>query len=265
MDWVTTSRLKKVLNFKRGAELRKSSPKMPCCLLAPPDISRESHQFSFNHSSVPDLSYRPRLEVMSDRSRSGSAEGSGDEIRPYGEDHDSSEESEEDPEEARRIAEGFIVDEDDDEEDEEEEVDKKSETKEERRRRKHEAKLRKREQREARKREQQELSDDELDLLNENQGLGGPSHRPSKRARQDEGGDEGDLPRLQDMFADDEGRMADDDDDDDLGDFIEESEDEAGEEGGETEEQRRERKRQEKLKRREAKKAKPDAAGVDKV
>jgi transcription elongation factor SPT6 len=102
-----------------------------------------------------------------------------------------------------------------------------------------------------------ELSDDELDLLNENQGLG-PS-RPNKRAKVDDGA----LPALQDIFADDDVRGVEEEDDDDLGDFIEESEDEEG--GGETEEQRRERKRQEKLKRREAKKAKPDAAGVDKV
>ena len=211
---------------------------------------------------------------MAPRSRSGSAEGSGDEIRPHGEDHDSSEESEDDPEEAKRIAEGFIVDGDDDEEDEDEDGEgegdiarmrkKKNESKEERRRRKREEKRKRREAREARKHEPAELSDDELDLLNENQGIGGPSHRPAKRARQDV--DEDGLPRLQDMFADDEARLGEDDDDDDLGDFIEESEEEGdGEDGGETEEQRRERKRQEKLQRRAAKKAKPDAAGVDKV
>jgi len=56
---------------------------------------------------------------MSDRSRSGSAEGEGDAIRPFGEDHDSSEESEDDPEEAKRIAEGFIVDHDDDDDERE--------------------------------------------------------------------------------------------------------------------------------------------------
>jgi transcription elongation factor SPT6 len=199
------------------------------------------------------------LNIMSDRSRSGSAEGEGDAIRPFGEEHDSSEESEDDPEEAKRIAEGFIVDNDDDDEEEDEEMDRKPLSKEERRQKRREAKRRRREEREARRKEQLELSDDELDLLNENQGLGGS--RPNKRAKREDGSG---APGLQDIFADDEGRMGEDEDDDDLGDFIEDSdEDEEG--GGESEEARRERKRQEKLKRREAKKAKPDVSGVDQV
>lgn len=229
-----------------------------CCFPIARNTSISLVHYLFSHTSIP---HSKASITMSDRSRSGSEEGEGEAIRPFGEDHDSSEESEDDPEEAKRIAEGFIVDNDDDD-DEEEETDAKPLTKEERRKKRKEAKRRKRAEREARRKEQLELSDDELDLLNENQGLG--TSRPTKRAKRDDGVGEGGLPRLQDIFADDEARLGEDEDDDDLGDFIEESEEEEGEDG-ESEEQRRERKRQEKLKRREAKKAKPDAAGVDKV
>jgi transcription elongation factor SPT6 len=121
-----------------------------------------------------------------------------------------------------------------------------------------------------RERSVEELSEDELELLNENRGLAGPSKgRPLKRLREREDGDEEDgdkLPTLQDMFREDEERRAlDDEDDDDLGDFIEEDEDEEGREGGETEEARRERKRAEKLRRREAARTRPELAGVDRA
>lgn len=117
---------------------------------------------------------------MSDRSGSPD-EGSGDEIRPHGE-HDSSEESEDDPEEARRIAEGFIVEGEDDYDDGEVDGDGKKETKEERRARKKAEKRNKRRQK--RKERGAELSEDELELINENRGIGGPStSRPLKRLR----------------------------------------------------------------------------------
>ena len=111
---------------------------------------------------------------MSDRSGTPSDEGEGDEITPHGDDRDSSEESsEEDPEELRRIAEGFIV------QDEDEDVDAEDSGAE-RRRRKEEKKRRKR--RERQRREELELSDDELELLQENRGLAGPSKiRPVMR------------------------------------------------------------------------------------
>ncbi|WVR05399.1 transcription elongation factor SPT6 [Kwoniella sp. DSM 27419] len=207
---------------------------------------------------------------MSDRS--ASPEGEGEEIRPYGDERDSSEEeSEDDPEEAKRIAEGFIVDEDDDdeeEEDEEEDEEERRKRKERHRRRKKKERARERRHRE---REDVELSEDELELINENRGLAGPSQsRPLKRLRRrsgsagsEEGGRSG--PTLQDMFRDDEDRRdRDDDDEDDLMDFIEEDEEEeAGQ--GESEEQRRARKREEKLRRREAAKTRPELAGVDRA
>ncbi|TYJ56714.1 transcription elongation factor SPT6 [Cryptococcus floricola] len=195
---------------------------------------------------------------MSDRSRSGS-EGAGDEIRPYGEDRDSSEESEEeDPEEARRIAEGFIVDED------EEDAEGEDEDPETRRKRKKEEKRRKKkERREKRAREEQaELSEDELELIEENRAM--REGRPHKRVRMRSGSEdsEGDrpAPTLQDMFRDDEDRM-DGDDDDDLMDFIEEDDEDGVQ--GETEHERRERRRAEKAKRREQAKTRPELTGVD--
>jgi transcription elongation factor SPT6 len=111
------------------------------------------------------------------------------------------------------------------------------------------------------------LSEDELDLLNENRGIGS-SKRPSKRPRRHSGSVDDDLDldmgderaKLKNMFEDDEGMM--DEDDDDLGDFIEEDEEPVA---GETEEERRQRRREEKLKRREAAKARPEASGVDKA
>lgn len=199
---------------------------------------------------------------MSARSGSASEEGSGDEIRPHGEEHDSSEESEDDIEEAKRIAEGFIVDEEEDEDEEAGEEDEETR----KRRRREKRRRRKREARAARRdRDHAELSEDELELLNENRGLAGPStSRPLKRLRRRSGSgatDEGERgPALKDMFADDEGRFE-DEDESDMGDFIEEDEEEAP--TGETEEQRRERRREEKIKRREAARTRPDLAGVD--
>ncbi|WVQ78460.1 transcription elongation factor SPT6 [Cryptococcus sp. DSM 104549] len=196
--------------------------------------------------------------------RSGtSSEGEGDEIRPYGEDRDSSEEEEEDdPEEAKRIAEGFIVDEGEDDEDEDEDEDEETR----RKRKKEEKRRRKKERRERREREREEveLSDDEIELLNENRGLGraagGPPLKRLKRRSDSESSEKRPAATLQGMFEDDEERA--DDDDDDLMDFIEEDdEDEAVQ--GETEEQRRERRRAEKLKRREQARARPDVTGVD--
>ncbi|KAL7424162.1 Transcription elongation factor spt6 [Cryptotrichosporon argae] len=188
---------------------------------------------------------------MSDHS--ASSEGEGDVIRPYGEDHDSSEESEdEDPAEARRIAEGFIVR----DEDEDDEGDDAAEDPEERRRRRKERRRRRR-RREREARADEALSDDDLELMNENRGLAGPS-RPLKRLRRRSGSPaEGGL---QDMFKDDEERLE-GDDEDDLADFIEEDEEEAAD--GETEQERRERRREEKIRRREAAKARPELAGVD--
>lgn len=219
---------------------------MPCALISLP--------------TFPFKNYRSCLKLdMSDKSGSAS-EGEGDEIRPYGEDRDSSEESEDDdPEEAKRIAEGFIVDED--EEDGEGEDDEEDEEAR-RRRRKEEKRRRKKERRMRREREEAELSEDELELIEENRGL--REGRPLKRLRRRSGSDgsENDraVPTLQDMFRDDEDRM--EDDDDDLMDFIEEDEeDEANQ--GETEEQRRERKRAEKLKRREQARSRPELTGVD--
>jgi transcription elongation factor SPT6 len=212
---------------------------------------------------------------MSGRSQSPSDEGSGDEIRPYGEDHDSSEESEDDPEEAKRIAEGFIVqDEDEDGDDDDDNEDAEEDNEEERRRKRKERKRRKRKEK-ARARRQREaeavLSDDELELLNENRGLAGPSGagsaRPLKRLRRrsGSGGSEEGIPSLQDIFREDEERRAlDDEDEDDLGDFIEDDEEEETV-GGETEEQRRQRRREEKIKRRETAKLRPDLAGVDRA
>jgi transcription elongation factor SPT6 len=199
---------------------------------------------------------------MSARSGSASEEGSGDEIRPHGEEHDSSEESEDDIEEAKRIAEGFIVDEEEDDDEEAGEEDEETR----KRRRREKKRRRKREARAARRdRDHAELSEDELELLNENRGLAGPStSRPLKRLRRRSGSgatDEGGGgPALKDMFADDEGRFE-DEDESDMGDFIEEDEEEAP--TGETEEQRRERRREEKIKRREAARTRPDLAGVD--
>ncbi|WWD16106.1 transcription elongation factor SPT6 [Kwoniella shandongensis] len=205
---------------------------------------------------------------MSDRS--ASPEGEGDEIRPFGEDRDSSEEeSEDDPEEAKRIAEGFIVQ---DEEDDDEEEDEEDDEEERRRKRKEKKKRRKRERARLRKeRDEVVLSDDELELLNENRGLAGPSQsRPLKRLRRRSGSGASDderegVPTLQDMFRDDEDRRdRDDDDEDDLMDFIEEDEEEEGA-TRETEEERRERKREEKLRRREAARTRPELAGVDRT
>ena len=75
-----------------------------------------------NCSFATAISYLPQVApgaIMSERSGSPSNEGEGDEIRPHGEDRDSSEESsEEDPEEARKVAEGFIVQDEDDDGDE---------------------------------------------------------------------------------------------------------------------------------------------------
>ncbi|KAL1411070.1 Transcription elongation factor spt6 [Vanrija albida] len=189
-----------------------------------------------------------------------SSEGEGDVIHPYGEDdrnRDSSDESEEeDPEEARRIADGFIVDgEDDDDDDVDEE-----ETR--RRKRKEKKRKRRRRERERARREQEDLSEDDLDLINENTGGAGPS-RPFKRLRRRSGSDDEQLPRLQDMFDDEDRRNALSDDDDDLGDFIEEDEDDETTRN-ETEEQRRQRRREEKARRREAARARPELSGVDK-
>ncbi|WWC60952.1 transcription elongation factor SPT6 [Kwoniella dejecticola CBS 10117] len=205
-------------------------------------------------------------------SRSAPPEGEGEEIRPYGDERDSSEEeSEDDPEEAKRIAEGFIVDEDDDDDEEDEEEDEE----ERKRRKKERKKKRKREKLRAKREKQREdlkLSEDELELLNENRGLAGSSQaRPLKRLRRRSGslgeGSDGDggraEPTLQDMFRDDEDRDR-DDDEDDLGDFIEEDEDDMAAQG-ESEEQRRQRKREEKLKRRQQKASKPELAGVDRA
>ncbi|OCF71672.1 transcription elongation factor SPT6 [Kwoniella mangroviensis CBS 8886] len=201
-------------------------------------------------------------------SRSASPEGEGEEIRPYGDERDSSEEeSEDDPEEAKRIAEGFIVDEeeDDDAEEEEDEEERERRRKERKKRKKREKLRAKRE----RQREDLELSEDELELLQENRGLTGSSQsRPIKRIRRDGSLDDEDddrrgEPTLQDMFRDDEDRDR-DDDEDDLGDFIEEDEDDLAAQG-ETEDQRRERKREEKLKRRQQKASKPELAGVDRA
>ena len=191
---------------------------------------------------------------MSERSGSPSNEGEGDEIRPHGEDRDSSEESsEEDPEEARKVAEGFIVQDEDDDVDEGDAE-----------RRRGKEKRRKRRARE--RREELELSDDELDLLQENRVLAGPSKsRPLKRLRRRSGTGASDeaLPTLQDIFREDEERARlDEDDEDDLGDFIEEDEEEEAARG-ETEERRRERKREEKLRRRATARTQPDLAGVD--
>nr|ODN87881.1 transcription elongation factor SPT6 [Cryptococcus depauperatus CBS 7841] len=189
---------------------------------------------------------------------SDSPEGEGDDIRPHGDDHDSSEESEDDPEEYRKIAQGFIVDEEEDEEGEEIEEDRETR----RRRRKEEKRRRKKDRKLRREREQAELSEDELELIEENRGL--REGRAIKRMRRESGSEGSDgrraVPTLQDMFRDDEDRM--DDDDDDLMDFIEEDEDEEARQG-ETEEQRRERRRAEKLKRREQARIRPDLTGVD--
>jgi transcription elongation factor SPT6 len=210
---------------------------------------------------------------MSARSGSPSDEGEGDDLRP-GEDRDSSEESsEEDPEEARRIAEGFIVDGEDDEDEGEGEGEAVEETPEERRRRRHDEKKKRKKERQRRERERAKsdegLSEDELQLIQENRGRGlaGPSEsRPLKRGRERDEEDDERLPTLQDIFREDEERRAlEDDDDDDLGDFIEEDEEDEGREGGETEEARRERKRAEKAKRREAARARPELAGVDRT
>lgn len=194
---------------------------------------------------------------MSDRSGSPSSEGEGDDLRPTAEDRDSSEESsEEDPEEARRIAEGFIQDDDDDDEDEDEDPAARRERK--RREKRH----RRRKERKQREAEEAELSEDELELLQENRGLGrSRDDRPYKRLKRRSGSPDEGRPTLQDMFRDDEGRGV-MDSDDDMEDFIEEDEEEETARG-ETEADRRERKRAEKLAAREAAKARPDAAGVD--
>ncbi|ORX33718.1 transcription elongation factor SPT6, partial [Kockovaella imperatae] len=210
---------------------------------------------------------------MSDRSGSPSSEGEGDRIRPYGDDVDSSEESsEEDEEEARRVAEGFIVEGDDDEEDGDFEVDENEEDEEARKKRRRKEKQRRREEKRARREARQkddddgELSEGELELMAQNQGLAGPSKdRSTNRARVAAGvdGDDERIPSLQDIFREDEERRAmEDEDEDDLGDFIEEDEEEERA-AGETEEERRQRRREEKLKRREAARARPDIAGLD--
>ncbi|WVW82891.1 transcription elongation factor SPT6 [Kwoniella bestiolae CBS 10118] len=196
-------------------------------------------------------------------SRSASPEGEGEEIRPYGEERDSSEEeSEDDPEEAKRIAEGFIVDEEDDDEEEEEDEEERERRRKERKKRRKREKLRAKREKQ---REDLELSEDELELLQENRGLTGSSaSRPIKRIRRSDDEDDARAePTLQDMFRDDEDRER-DDDEDDLGDFIEEDEDDLAAQG-ETEDQRRERKREEKLKRRQQKASKPELAGVDRA
>ena len=202
---------------------------------------------------------------MSDRSASPSEEGDGDEIRPHGDNRDSSEESsEEDPEEYRRVAEGFIVQDAPGEENGDE--DEEAENEEEKARRRKERKKRRKRER-AHRETVEELSDDDLELLHENRGFGGPSKsRPLKRLRRRSGSGATDevLPTLQDIFREDEERARlEEDEDDDLGDFIEEDEEE-DKAKGESEEQRRERKREEKLRRREAARARPDLAGVDK-
>ncbi|ORY28271.1 SH2 domain-domain-containing protein [Naematelia encephala] len=200
---------------------------------------------------------------MSDRSGTPSDEGEGEAIRPHGDDRDSSEESsEEDPEEARRIAEGFIVQDGEDDEDDEEEDE---ETK--RQRRKERRKKRRRERRARERQQEAVLSDDELELIQENTGkIGGPStSRPLKRARPRSEGEvasEDEGPTLQDIFRDDEDRRFEEEDDDDMGDFIEDDDDDEAVQG-ETEEQRRERKREEKLKRRAAARTRPEISGVD--
>lgn len=189
---------------------------------------------------------------MSDRE--ASSEGEGDDIRPFGEgdpDRDSSDESDEDdPEEARRIAEGFIVDEDDEDDSEDDEEER-------RRKRKERRKKRKRRERERRQREEEEISEDDLELLNENLGGG----RPLKRLRHRGSESDDNIPRLQDMFDDEDERRR-SDDESDMGDFIEEDEEEE-QNRNETEEERRARRREEKRIRREQARARPELAGVN--
>ncbi|KAK4686395.1 transcription elongation factor SPT6, partial [Tremellales sp. Uapishka_1] len=192
---------------------------------------------------------------MSDRE--ASSEGEGDDLRPHGDNRDSSDESsEEDLEEAKAIAEGFIVEDEDEENTEDDEEEK-------RRKRKERKRKRKRRERATRD-DSRALSDDDLELLNENIGGAGPSKvRPLKRLRHRTDSEDEDrpLPTLQDIFAEDE-RIRDDDDDDDMRDFIEDDDEEEAA-AGETEEQRRERKQEEKRKRREAAKTRPELVGVD--
>ncbi|EIW70012.1 hypothetical protein TREMEDRAFT_71488 [Tremella mesenterica DSM 1558] len=192
---------------------------------------------------------------MSHRSESPSDEGQGDDIRPHGDIHDSSEESEDDLAELAAVKHGFIVD------DEEAEV-ASEDDEEARAARKAERRKRKRRERQRRQRDEVRLSDDELDLINENMGLAGPS-RPVKRARGRSGSVASNdrFVSLQDMFREDERG---DDDDDDMGDFIEEDYDDEAVQG-ETEEERRERRREEKRKRKEAAKIRPEMLGVDSV
>ncbi|KAJ9098469.1 hypothetical protein QFC19_006336 [Naganishia cerealis] len=122
------------------------------------------------------------------------SEGSGDEIRPHGDDRgDSSEEEESDEEEKRRVAEGFIVDED------EEEGDEDLEPEERRKRRKERRKKRKRT--EAAMSDQDELDEDDLELLAENTGFSSRSKAASQK-----------LKRIRRRGASEE----DDDEDDDI-------------------------------------------------
>lgn len=167
----------------------------------------------------------------------------------------SDEEDDEDEEEERRVAEGFIVDEDED------------------------ADATHKRKRRHRRRETQEegLDEDDLALLQENQG---PPGLPHKRPRQADDGDrEADLAHIFDDEEDDDalpsvagvlragmeesGRL--DYDDDELDDFIEDDEDEEFQ--GLDEEQREERRKERREERRKARlsgaRVDPLKAGID--
>ncbi|TFK42525.1 transcription elongation factor SPT6 [Crucibulum laeve] len=191
---------------------------------------------------------------------------------------DSSDEGEDDEEEARRIREGFIVDEDEDEDEEDEEEERKKRRK---RRKKHHR----------RREEEEDLEEDDLELLEENTGASFKRNRLTRLRRgrdsesppaassskrrgvvesSDDDLDNDDLPRtaqdIQNIWDDDRGRDEDDEDGDmDMDDFIEYSEDEEG--GGamdeEAREERRREKKQELERRKKARGARPELAGID--
>ncbi|KAF8163355.1 transcription elongation factor SPT6 [Crassisporium funariophilum] len=192
-------------------------------------------------------------------------EGDGDVVMPDATD-DSSEEGEDDEEEERRIREGFIVDEDEDEEEEEEEEAPRK--------------------RKRRKREEETLEEDDLQLLEENTGgnfkrksrltrlrrrdSASPPAASSSRRREVVESSEDDLdnegsrqaPDIRNIWDDD---RRGDDEDDEMSDFIEYSDEE---EGGvamneEAREARREEKRQEQVRRKKARGARPELAGID--
>lgn len=113
-----------------------------------------------------------------------------------------------------------------------------------------------------------ELSDDDLDLIGENTGRGGPPRSEQKLnrlRRRGESGSGGEQPGLQDIFRDEERneqRAAQDDMDvDDMDDFIEDDDEPDGYDG-ETEEQRRARRREEKRKKREEARGRPNVSGL---